>query len=217
MKPTRRTQVGAAARMLAVCATAATVCACSLLQPKATAPPAFYALEYAQPSEVAGDVATAPRTTSTLVISPVRAAAGFDSQRIIYVREAHKLEYFSHSEWVDTPARMLGPLLVASIARTGAFKAVVMTPGSAGGELRLDTEIVRLQQDFQTQPSRVRFTLLAYLVDEKTRRVVAWRAFDAELAATSDDPYAGVVAANHVVQLVLEQVSRFLAERSSGT
>jgi cholesterol transport system auxiliary component len=108
---------------------------------------------------------------------------------------------------------MLGPLLVASIERMGCFKAVVMTPGSAAGELRLDTEIVRLQQDFQVQPSRVHFTLRAYLVDEKTRRVLAWREFDGETAATSDDPYAGVVAANRVVQTVLQEVSQFLLQR----
>jgi cholesterol transport system auxiliary component len=204
-------------RILAVCVAAASLCACSALQPKASAPPAFYVLEAALPSGAPlGPVSTA-QAVSTLVISPVRAASGFDSQRIIYVREPHKLEYFAHSEWIDTPARMLGPLLVASITRTGAFKAVVMTPGAAGGELRLDTEIVRLQQDFQTRPSRVHFTLRAYLVDEKTRKVLAWREFDGEAAATSDDPYAGVVAANRVVQTVLQEVSQFLAQRPNGT
>jgi len=30
------------------------------------------------------------------------------------VREPHKLEYFAHSEWVDPPARMLAPLIVAA-------------------------------------------------------------------------------------------------------
>ena len=202
-------------RLLTVCVAAASLGACSLMQPKAGAPPAFYALEAALPSGTAPGPVSTTRATSTLVISPVRAASGFDSQRIIYVREPHKLEYFAHSEWIDTPARMLGPLLVASITRTGAFKAVVMTPGSAGGELRLDTEIVRLQHDFRTRPSRVHFTLRAYLVDEKTRRVLTWREFDGEAAATSDDPYAGVVAANRVVQTVLQEVSQFLAQRTN--
>ncbi len=204
-------------RLLAVCVAAASLCACSVLQPKAGTPPAFYALEAGQPSGTAPGPAPTAQATSTLVISPVRAASGFDSQRIIYMREPHKLEYFAHSEWIDTPARMLGPLLVASITQTGTFKAVVMTPGSASGELRLDTEIVRLQHDFRTRPSRVQFTLRAYLVDEKTRRVLTWREFDGEAVATSDDPYAGVVAANRVVQTVLLEVSQFLAQRPNGT
>ena len=187
------------------------LCGCSTLRPSATPPPAFYSLDSARGT--APVMATAAATAApTLIINPPHAAAGFDSQRIIYVRERHKLEYFAHSEWVDPPARMLGPLLVAAIETTGAFRAVVLTPGAAAGELRLDTEIIRLQHEFQTSPSRVRFTLRAYLVDDKTRRVLAWREFDSEVAATSEDPYGGVVAANRAVQTVLKDLSAFCAE-----
>ncbi len=200
---------------LAVGLACASLCACSVLKPAATTPSSFYALEYARPAASqapAPNVRTSPPTT-TLSISPVRAAAGFDSQRIIYVRESHKLEYFSHSEWVEAPTRMLGPLLVASIEHTGAFRAVVQSPASATGELRLDTEVVRLQQEFLTSPSTVHFTLRAYLVDEKTRKVVIWREFDGAVPTTSDDPKAGVVAANQVVNNVINDLAQFLAQR----
>lgn len=169
----------------------------------------FYALNAAPVAKPKA----APDTAPTLMINPPHAAAGFDSARIIYVREPHKLEYFAHSEWVDPPARMLGALLVDALARSGAFRAVVLTPGAAAGDLRLDTEIIRLQHEFQTQPSRVRFTLRAYLVDDKTRRVLAWREFEGQAAATSEDPYGGVVAANRAVQTVLDELSQFLTER----
>lgn len=204
----------APARLLGVCLASMVLSACSVLQPKVTTPPSFYALEYTGPAASASAARTPqPANAPTLVISPVRAASGFDSQRIIYLREPHKLEYFAHSEWIDSPARMLGPLMVAAIEQTGAFRAVVMTPGSAGGELRLDTEIVRLQQDFQSQPSTVHFTLRVYLVEEKTRKVLAWRSFESKVPASSDDPKAGVVAANQAVRTVLEELSQFLLRR----
>ena len=192
------------------------VCACSTLRPGATSHPAFYALEGtrgAVPAAVPTTAAAAALSTApTLIINPPHAAAGFDSSRIIYVREAHKLEYFAHSEWVDPPARMLAPLVVAAVENTGAFRAVVLAPTAAAGDLRLDTEIIRLQHEFRTQPSGVRFTLRAYLVDDKTRRVLAWREFDAAVPAASEDPYGGVVAANRAVQTVLENLSAFCAE-----
>lgn len=200
-------------RALGVCIAVSALSACGLLQPKSSTPPSYYALEYARISLPTTTPRAPLANAPTLIISPVRAASGFDSQRIIYVREPHKLEYFSHSEWIDTPARMLGPLMVASIEQTGVFRAVVMTPGSAGGELRLDTEIVRLQQDFQTKPSTAQFMLRVYLVDEKTRKVLAWRAFENQASATNDDPRAGVVAANRAVQSVLEELSQFLIQR----
>lgn len=197
-------------RVLCVCMGALALCACSALQPKASAPSAFYALEYAPavPLTARSPAKDAP----TLLISPVRAVSGFDSQRIIYTREDHKREYFAHNEWVDTAPRMLGPLLVAAIEHAGTFRAVVLAPASASGELRLDTEIVRLQQEFQTRPSRAHFTLRAYLIDEKTRRVLAWREFDQMAEAASDDPHAGVIAANAVVKSVLDALAHFLAQ-----
>jgi cholesterol transport system auxiliary component len=186
--------------------------ACNSLPTAATPATVFYALEATPGAARAATPANAPAAAPTLLVNPTHAAAGFDSPRIIYVREPHKLEYFAHSEWVDPPARMLAPLLVAALADSGAFRAVMLTPSAAAGDVRLDTEIVRLQHEFQAQPSRVRFTLRAYLVDEQTRRVLAWREFDAAVPAASEDPYGGVVAANRAVQTVLEGLSAFCAE-----
>jgi cholesterol transport system auxiliary component len=161
-------------------------------------------------------LAYAALTGPTLIVSPPHAAAGFDSHRIMYLRRADQLEYFAHSEWIDTPARMLAPRIVAAVESSGAFRAVVQTPSPAAGEMRLDTEILRLQHEFLSAPSRVRFTLRAYLVESVTRRVIATREFDAAVPATSDDPYAGVVAANRAVQTVLENLSAFCAEAARG-
>ena len=195
-------------RLFAAALSVLAVCACGALRPTTTPNSAFYSLEGMPTSAPAAAATAAP----TLVINPPHAAAGFDSPRIIYVRETHQLEYFAHSEWIDPPARMLAPLLVAAVESTGAFRAVALTPSSAAGDLRLDTEIIRLQHEFGTRPSRVRFTLRAYLVDDKTRRVLAWREFDAAVPAASEDPYGGVVAANRAVQSVLENLAAFCAE-----
>jgi cholesterol transport system auxiliary component len=147
-----------------------------------------------------------------LIINPPHAAAGFDSPRIIYLRQPFKLEYFANSEWVEPPARMLGPLLVTAIESSAAFRAVVLTPGAASGDLRLDTMIVRLQHEFQSQPSQIRFTLRATLVDDKTRRVLAWREFEAVAPASSEDAQGGVLAANQAVETVLGELSVFCAQ-----
>ena len=181
---------------------------CSTLGPTKTAPPVFYALNdvTARPAPVA------LASTPVLLVTPTRAAAGFDSQRIIYLREAHKLEYFANSEWAEPPARMLGPLLVAALERSAAFRAVVSAGGSAAADYRLDTELIRLQQDFLTRPSSVRFELRAMLIEDRSRRVVAVRQFQAAVAAESEDPYGGVKAANSAVHQVLTELAAFCAD-----
>lgn len=180
---------------------------CGVLKPKAPAQTVFYALE-ATPGSPAPVAPGAP----SLLITPTRAAAGFDSQRIIYVRQDHRIEYFARSEWVDTPAHMLGGLLVTEMSNNGSFRSAAMGTGAATADLRLVTDIIRLQQEFQGSPSQLRFTLRATLLDGRTQRVLAWREFDARVAAASDDPYGGVVAANQAVHQVVRQVSAFLDE-----
>lgn len=197
------------------------LCACSLLRPATAPATTFYSLSNTpQSASVASQALPTPAITApkapTLLINPIHAAAGFDSPRIIYLREPNKLEYFALSQWVDPPARMLGPLLAAAIEKTGAFRAVVLMPGAASGELRLDTDIVRLQHEFQTRPSQVRLTLRATLVDDKTRRVLAWQAFEAIEPASSEDAYGGVLAANRAVQRVADQMAGFLAATASA-
>jgi cholesterol transport system auxiliary component len=186
--------------------------ACSVIGKPSLPPPAFYTLDGAQVPTAQSLPTAAPGATLTLIVNPPRAASGFDSQRIVYVREDHQLEYFAQSEWVDSPARMLGPLLVTAAQQTGAFAAVVLASGTAAGDQRLTVDILQLQHNFQMTPSRVQLTLRTYLTDEKTRRVLAWREFHAEAVATSDNPQGGVVAANRAVQDVLAQVAQFLVE-----
>jgi cholesterol transport system auxiliary component len=187
--------------------------ACGVIGKTSLPPTAFYTLDGA-PTPTSQSLPTAaPGAGLTLIIYPPRAASGFDSQRIVYVRESHQLEYFAQSEWVDTPARMLGPLLVTAAQKTGAFAAVVLASGTAAGDLRLTVDILQLKHNFQTTPSRVQLTLRTYLTDEKTRRVLAWKEFHAEAVARSDNAQGGVTAANQAVQEALTQVAQFLVER----
>jgi cholesterol transport system auxiliary component len=106
--------------------------------------------------------------------------------------------------------------MVAALERSGAFRAVLQTPSAAAGELRLDTEVIRLQHEFLTSPSRVRFTLRAHLIDNLTRRVLASRELEAVIDAPSESPYGGVTAASEAVRSVLEQLAAFCADAANA-
>ena len=200
-------------RIVAVACLMTIIAGCGGLIQKPPTQPAFYSLDNAWSGKrTATRQSVASSAAPTLIVSPPRAAAGFDSQRIIYTRDAYKLDYFAHSEWIDTPARMLTTAIVTAIESRNALRAVVPTPSAAAGDLRLDTEILRLQHNFTGSPSRVRFTLRAYVVDSATRRVLASREFDETVTAASEDAYGGVVAANRAVQIAMEKLANFCAE-----
>ena len=189
--------------------------ACTSLLPQPIESPVFMSLDRAPAAPNYVRPQAAP-SAPTVLVEPPRAAPGFDSQRIIYLRQEHRLEYFSRHQWIDTPARMVAPLMVAALEQSGAFQSVLLAPASAAGDLRLETEDLRLQQEFISRPSRVRFSLRALLLDNRSRRVLAEREFEAVVAATSDDPYGGVIAANRAVTSVLQELAAFAARAADA-
>ncbi len=203
-------------RCIAAVAALALLSACNALRPL-VAPgehPKFYSLSDRADAATPAAAPRASATGLTLIVATPQAAAGFDSRRMMYLRRGDELEYFAHNEWIDTPARMLAPLIVAAVEARGAYRAVVLTPSPATGQVRLETEILRLQQEFLGAPSRVRFTLRAQLVESGTRRVVASREFEAMAAAPSENPRGGVTAAHEAVRKVLGEVADFCVQNA---
>ncbi len=190
---------------------AALVGACSALQPAAVEPPRLHVLDARAPAAPA-----AQQRDLVVEVSPPRARPGFDTPEIAYVRKPHAIEYYANNRWAEAPARMLGPLLAQALEETGAFRAVVQPPAAVPVDLRLVTELNRVQQNFEARPSRVEVAVHVQLLDVRSRRVLATRTFEATEDAASDDAYGGVVAANRAVARVLAQVSAFTVAESSA-
>ncbi len=145
----------------------------------------------------------------TLIINIPKAAAGFNTQRMMYTRARHQLEYFARNEWIDTPAKMLQPLMISAIENTRTFNAVLSKQSALASDLRLESEVIKLVQNFNTKPSHVQFTLRATMIDSVTNKVIATREFDEHVDAISDNPIAGVVAANLAVNQAIYKLSVF--------
>lgn len=146
-----------------------------------------------------------------LTVSPPRAAPGYDTVRMVFLRQPHRLEYFAKNRWAETPAKMLGPLLVRALELRTGFNAVTTDDGMVKGDVRLNTEITLLQQEFTTLPSRLHMKLRVQLVEQASYRVLATQVFDAVEATPSDDPYGGVIAANRMLPKMLGQIAEFAA------
>lgn len=196
------------ARLIASALGIALLTGCGSLLPPPPAPEQVYVLEaIATPATLQ---ATAPREI-VLAISTPRARAGYDTHRMVWVRQTHGLEIFARNRWADTPARMLAPLLVQSLQRSGSFQAIVPATSSASAHWRLDTEIIRLQHDFSVKPSRVQFTLGVQLIDLATRRVIASAELEEIETASSEDAYGGILATHRALQRLLTRVTAFCA------
>lgn len=174
--------------------------------------PDLYALDPA----VARRAASAGEAAVPVAVATPRAAPGLESRAILYVQREHEVRYFARSAWVDSPARMLAPLLARALEADGAFRAVA-GPGGEPARLRLETDLLRLQQEFTTRPSRVRLVLRARLVDAGARRTLGEREIEVVEAATSDDPYGGVLAANAAAARAVAEVAADCETWARGT
>lgn len=144
-----------------------------------------------------------------LLVTVSKEAAGFDSNRIAYTREPPKLDYYKDSVWSDTPAKMLLPILVRAFESTGAFKAVVSPPSPVLADVRVDVDVIRLQQEFMTMPSRVRLITRIKVVEMKSGHVLETRLFEAIEPAPSENAAGAARAANAAMQKVLGEMVPF--------
>lgn len=147
---------------------------------------------------------------SVLLITQPTAQAGFDTSRMAYLLRPYEVNYYAYNQWADTPARMLQRIMVENLDKAGPWSAVLQTPGAVPAQYRLDCDNLVLEQQFFSNPSRVRLALRAQIVETKTQSVLATRFFELFEFAPSDDPYGGVRAANHATAKLITDLAQWL-------
>lgn len=196
---------GALKALLATPVLLAAGCTGSLL-PKPAAPPTRFALDDGR-----SQPAVAPTGTAVITLDATRAAPGYDGRAMLYQRQPPALEAFAFHEWVAPPAQMLTPLLVRAVQASGAFAVVLAAPTAAAGGWRLETQLLRLHQDFTAAPSQLRLGLRAVLLDSATRQALAARDFEFGVPTAGDNPVAGARAAQQAAQQLAAAVAAFCA------
>ncbi len=171
------------------------------------------------------DIPASNPTGKTILVSIPKAAPGFDSAAMLYICDnsrnrrcgkssKYELKAYANTQWIDTPAQMLLPLLVHRLEATGLFGAVLSAATSPiVGELRLETEIIRLLQEFRTYPSQIRFVLRVQLLNMVNRQVIATRVFEVLENSSDENARGGMEATNRAVEQLLKELAKFLEKQ----
>lgn len=188
---------------------AVTLSACSVLSPIKQKETLTYLLDVQT-------IAVKPSspTNSVLFIADPSAASGFNTNKMAYIEEPYRLRYFTLNRWVDNPSNMLKPLMVNALQNTQHFRAVVSSPYSGSANYRLDTQILRLQQNFMEPQSIEQLTVQVQLSEYTTQRIIAVKQFLLCENAPADTPYGGVIAANLAVKMYLEELAVFVVQHT---
>jgi cholesterol transport system auxiliary component len=133
-----------------------------------------------------------------------------------YTKQPPRLAYFAYNEWVDTPARMVAAMLGEHLEASGLFRAVLTGSADIRTDLRLDSEIRSLQQDFNASGSTLFLEIKVSLIDVSSRSLLNARSFRYREPVDHEGPEAGAVAANRAADRFLTDLKQFVADTIGG-
>lgn len=146
----------------------------------------------------------------TLLVTATEAAAGYQTEQMLYIKKPYALEPFANNAWVNPPADMIYPLVLQSLQRTNLFKAVTSNAYTLGVDYRLDTQLLALEQNFLKKPSVLEFSGKMVLTHVNDNKVLASRIINLQIPCPSDTPYGGVIAANKATQQFTAILAQFV-------
>lgn len=188
------------------------ITACSLTSPVKVTPVNTYTLSATSSiSSMRGQ-----ENQQVLLITTPIASPGYQTSNMIYTQRPFELNSFAENRWAAPPADMLIPLLTQNLQASGCFRAVVSSPFTGSVDLTLDTRLLNLQQEFKSNTSQVRLALQLTLSNNRTHQVVANQRIEAVIPASSNDPYAGVVAANKAMDVLLRKTRQFVCHNKDS-
>lgn len=148
-----------------------------------------------------------------LFVNNTQAGPGYETSGIAYTQSPFQINYFAKNRWLAPPAQMINKALVNSLQQSHYFKAVAIVPYVGFHDFRLDTRLLELKQNFQTDPSQISLVLVAQLIDAQRQTVIASKQFKVTVNA-ANSPEGGISAANQALSRLLEQIVVFCIHHS---
>lgn len=152
---------------------------------------------------------TTHKHVSLLVMQPV-ALDGYDTEQMIYVNRPYQVGEFANNVWMSPPAAMLLPVLMRSIESSHYFYAVTSDLNISKTDYRLESVLIRLQQNFLTKPSRIQLAMQVTLIRNADSGLVATDIISESIPCPSDTPLGGVEAANQASRHLSSRVAHFV-------
>lgn len=208
-------KIGLIIRMACLLAAVWLPAACSLMNRSAQEPIKTYLLQ-GEPTVRPAAHAESARPCLGLRVNEPDAAPGFTTSRMAYVTDSPRLDYFARNAWADTPARMLGALIESRLDSSGMFGAVLAASSDVRTDLRLDTRLQRLVQEFEDDHSRVVLTIKVDVVEVSSRSMLGSRTFSYSEPAQAANPESGAIAANRAAEQFVGDLTEFLQELTAS-
>lgn len=142
--------------------------------------------------------AAEPPATAKVVVAPTAAADFYDTQDIVYSREAGTRAYYRYGHWTERPQRALHAQLMARLGSAAAPWPV------------LNSRLEEIYHDASQAPGTTHIALSVELIDPATRAVVARQRFARSAPAASYDAAGAVSGMRQALDGLLDDVAAWV-------
>ena len=146
-----------------------------------------------------------PGGCGILEVSVPDPAPGLGTARMVYQREAHRLEAFAYARWAEPPAQMAQEAIVEALESSGMFAGVLAAPAAVPPDLSLDSDGFSVIQRFDGNTSQSELSISVRLVDLRASKLLAVKRLSVSAPADAD-PAGGVQAANRALAGIVDQL-----------
>jgi cholesterol transport system auxiliary component len=177
---------------------------CSILSPVQTPPTHTYTL-----NNIEDYYHHKSYSDRSILVAVPTTGPTYQTSKMLYSTGPYKLSSFARNRWIAPPSQMIAPILAKSVSNTGYYHAVVLPPFIGNTDVRLETQLLKFQQEFSEYDSRFKIVMHAQVIDNTSNEVIKERYFEATAPAPYENPYGGVIAANAATRHITQEIARF--------
>lgn len=156
---------------------------------------------------------TAPKPAAfQLVVNEPNSIRSLETDRILIKPTPEQIAYYKGAVWSDRLPRLLQARMIEAFQNAGLVRAVGSRAERLDADIELVTEVRAFEVQVQGEGASAHASLYVKLVEGKTGRVIASRAFESRTRTSPSDAAAMVASLNQAFDAVLREVIPWVAK-----
>lgn len=151
------------------------------------------------------------QTYHTLKLSGTKAPYSLSSKSLLYLKDSLEVGAYLYSQWNDTPSAMIDRYISTSLDESQLFSSLVPKTSTLQSDLLLESSLSSFYHRIhENKISDGYLDITYFLVDQKTKKMVAHKRFVIIVPSQSLDAHGGVTALNEATHELSNQCLEWL-------
>lgn len=136
----------------------------------------------------------------------LQAAHGFETQEMMYSRDAQNLSPYRNSRWLAAPAEMLSDVIEQTFLKQPWVAGVVPNSASAPVAVNLSCRLIRLEHDLSGNVGKAHLVMTCLWTNPADRTVESHWRFDKTLPISQNNATQFAAASQELVDQAITQI-----------